>query len=282
MPTYEKERTLYISDLDGTLLGPGATLSDYATDVINRLTEEGCYFTVATARTAASSEIILARLKPSLPIVLMNGAMIYDRANKTCVLAHYIHAAAAAAIITALASIDAKAFLYTWENESLSTWHEPLTTEPMRAFVAERMQKYYKTFHQVARLSEVPTVNILYFTLLDTKERIERAREVLSPIPGLGLVAYLDVYGDQWFLEVFSEDASKQNAALFLKQRDGFQRLVGFGDNINDLPLFAACDYTLAVENARAEVKAAAHEVIGPNTEDGVARWLAAFIEEVK
>jgi len=49
---------------------------------------------------------------------------------------------------------------------------------------------------------------------------------------------------------------------------------VVFGDNLNDLPMMAVADVAVAVENALPEVKAKADVVIGPNTDDAVARWI--------
>ena len=50
-----KYKTLYISDLDGTLLNQNAELSAYTKDTLNKMVGEGLYFTVATARTASSA-----------------------------------------------------------------------------------------------------------------------------------------------------------------------------------------------------------------------------------
>ena len=85
---------------------------------------------------------------------------------------------------------------------------------------------------------------------------------------------YLDVYNGEWYLEVFSHKASKYNAVRFIREKYGFERVVAFGDNLNDLSMFEAADVKVAVGNAREELKAAADIVIGPNTEEGVARWL--------
>ena len=47
-----------------------------------------------------------------------------------------------------------------------------------------------------------------------------------------------------------------------------------FGDEINDPPMFRAAGRGVAVENAIAELKAIAHEVIGPHHEDSVVQYL--------
>ena len=45
------KKTLYVSDLDGTLLRSDETLSEYTCNVINNLTEKGMVFSYATARS---------------------------------------------------------------------------------------------------------------------------------------------------------------------------------------------------------------------------------------
>ena len=75
-------------------------------------------------------------------------------------------------------------------------------------------------------------------------------------------------------MELFSDKASKRSAINYLREAYGFDRIVGFGDNLNDLPMFAACDVKIAVENAKPEVKAAANFMCGANATDGVAKWL--------
>ena len=98
----------------------------------------------------------------------------------------------------------------------------------------------------------------------------------LQAIPDTQCVCYADEYGRGVTAEVFPAGCDKGSGVEALRRLAGGCRIVAFGDNVNDLPLFAAADECYAVGNALAAVKEAADGVIGPNTEDGVARWLAA------
>ena len=51
-------------------------------------------------------------------------------------------------------------------------------------------------------------------------------------------------------------------------------RLVVFGDGVNDIDMFEIADEAYAVENAVDELKEIATGVIACNDEDGVAKWL--------
>lgn len=47
-------KTLYITDLDGTLLDANSQVSAEAVEVLNPMLDDGLLFTVATARTPAT------------------------------------------------------------------------------------------------------------------------------------------------------------------------------------------------------------------------------------
>ena len=71
-------KTIYMADLDGTLLRSDGTLSDYTKTTLNALIERGLQFTVNTSRTPDSAMSVLQGLRLKLPIILMNGSMFYN------------------------------------------------------------------------------------------------------------------------------------------------------------------------------------------------------------
>ena len=73
-------KTLYLSDLDGTLLQNDATLSPYAREQLNRMMENGLCFSISSARSTGTVTGILAGLRLNVPIALFNGVLYYDYA----------------------------------------------------------------------------------------------------------------------------------------------------------------------------------------------------------
>ena len=67
---------------------------------------------------------------------------------------------------------------------------------------------------------------------------------------------------------------SKAAAVKQLASEAGADRVVVFGDNLNDIPMMKVADVAVAVNNALPEVKAIAHHIIGSNTADAVARFI--------
>ena len=62
-------KTLYVSDLDGTLLNSKQHTSSYTNQVINQLVDEGMLFSYATARSY-KEETKLNRAMASLAVVI--------------------------------------------------------------------------------------------------------------------------------------------------------------------------------------------------------------------
>ena len=267
-------KTLYISDLDGTLLNPNAELSAYTKDALNRMIADGLCFSVATARTAASAFKILDGIQWKVPLVLLNGVLIYDFEQKRYVQVLLLSSQTATKIVSTLREINTTGLMYQLKNDEQITYYETLEHKPLRDFIEERKVRYDKVFHKVSFMN-VAMENIIYFTLLDTHKKILLAHEAFSAISDICLSMYKDIYSPNlWYLEIHNNEATKQSGTIYLRETYGFERVIGFGDNLNDLPMFAACDVKVAVENANPEVKAAADYICDTNDNDGVVKWI--------
>ncbi|MBP0980277.1 MAG: HAD family phosphatase, partial [Oscillospiraceae bacterium] len=71
-------KTLYISDLDGTLLNSDAQISQYTADTLNSLIEKGLLFSYATARSYITAGRITKDITARFPLILYNGAFVLD------------------------------------------------------------------------------------------------------------------------------------------------------------------------------------------------------------
>src|SRR5512140_3411087 len=72
------QRRLYISDLDGTLLGSDRQLGARTRRVLEAFIAGGGLFTIATGRSAASCAATLGGLALSMPVITHNGALTCD------------------------------------------------------------------------------------------------------------------------------------------------------------------------------------------------------------
>ena len=115
---------------------------------------------------------------------------------------------------------------------------------------------------------------IYYFTCIGSREELSPVYEEVRRLKGFRCVFQQELYRPEYWLEIMPENASKAHGMEKLKELLHCDRVVVFGDALNDLPMFKAADEAYAVANAAEELKQAATGIIGSNEEDGVADWL--------
>lgn len=268
-------KTLYLTDLDGTLLRGDQSVSSYSVRVLEQAMAQGVLFSVATARSVFGLEMLdFGGLRFRQPLVLMNGVMLYDKEAGRILQSCEMPAQTVAAILAACAAEGKNPFLYRVQDGRLDVVFTEPTSAGERAFLAKRGARFPQLFRQAPAYGAGGGV---YFSMQDTQERLERVNRRLAAIPHIKSTLYKDNYmEDNWYLEIFSGDAGKDRGAKRLQALLGADRLVAFGDNMNDLPLFAAADVACCVANGQPAAREAADVLVGANDEDGVARYIAA------
>lgn len=262
---------IYISDLDGTLLNKEGSLSITSKDLLNEAIKNKINFTIATARTPATVINILKGVNITLPIITMNGATIYDIKNNKYIHSNFINNSLVTKIKNILSKHNIGFFIYTLKNNHLYVYHNKLTNLAQTEFLNNRKSNKYKTFLEESLPSDS---KVLYFTMLDTKENIEKIYTEVKNIPEISIAKYKDVYSDCYNLEIYHINSTKAKAIEQFKNYYHFDKLITFGDNKNDIPMFNISDECYAVSNAVSSLKEISTRVIGSNTEDSVATFI--------
>lgn len=265
-------KTLYISDLDGTLLTSGQYVSPKSCEIINRLTAEGMNFSYATARSLITAKKVTAGLSVKTPVIVNNGVFTVDSGSGEKLIKNTFSAEQAEDIYGVLQKYGIDPLVYSLidDVEKFSYILQRLTGA-MRDFLDTRLgdPRHRPLSGECGMLDG----EAFYFTCMDEAGSMSEAFEELKK--RYYCVYGADIYsGDQW-LEILPKAATKANAVLRLKEYCGCERVVAFGDGINDIPMFKAADECYAVENAAPELKEIADGVIGSNNEDSVAEFLS-------
>ena len=138
--------------------------------------------------------------------------------------------------------------------------------------IAERDYQPFEAVDAIDALFEVTPAQV---SVCETGERAERLQpDLAAAFDERAYVVYQP--GPRAWLEVNHPDARKDVALLHFAQRREIppERIVYFGDSLNDLPVFRALPHAVAMGNARPEVKALAWRIAPSNEEDGVAQML--------
>ncbi len=270
-------KTLYVSDLDGTLFASDGHPSEFTVKTINLLIKKGLQFTVATARSISSAAGLLDGLDMTLPGVMMNGVFLTDIRTKEQRYVCNLEKEKAEQVIDAFVSADRPPMLFYY-NGQICAEYTAIKNEYEEKFVARRKQLY----HSFSMVEDYTVGNdTVYISGIDKKEVMDKVAEKLDKIDGIKYSYYLDTYsGDKYFIEAFSSSAGKKNTVEVLKKQYGFDRVVAFGDNSNDVEMLKAADVAIVVGNAQPEAKAVADIVIDTNDNDGVAKYLLEVFDK--
>lgn len=271
-----KAQTLYITDLDGTLLNRDSVVSPHSIEKINALLQRGMLFTVATARTPATVVPLLQQLNLNIPAILMNGAVLYDIQRRRYIRSNGFTDNSALRYISLLEKRELVPFVYRIAHNKLQVFHKPLANDMQREFKRQRENTPYKDFilttdYQKELLDNPP----LFLLVIDRFDKLQTAAAEISRTGKCSIFCYRDIIDPEYGnLEIYPKGVSKAATAQEIITRLNPWEVVVFGDNLNDLPLFRVADRRYAPENAMDEIKQQATAIIADNDHDGVARFL--------
>ena len=259
---------LFITDLDDTLLRADKSISRENLAAIARFRELGGRFTVATGRSIPSYLPYHDRLRPDLPVVLNNGAVLYD----------------------------------PYRDEIL--WNSVLP-DSAKGYVREVMERVPAVGIEILLGKEIFVLR-MNRQIRDHMEH-EHLRHTMAPLSGIpgewykvlyaadpellaGLTAFLAEQGhpdvsyitsSSYYCEMLPRGISKGGALRQLLETARLRdvRVYAAGDYYNDLELIRAADVGVAVANAPEEVRRAAGMVVASHEENGIAEALERLME---
>ena len=272
-------KTLFLSDLDGTFLNKEGKISKRSAEIIDTLTKQGVLFTVATARTYATVMEMFKDIYLPCPLVLMNGVTIYDPVGRKILVSNSIPTDLGNKIVDVFRKHGIEPMLYFQQGECLDIYYGELTNDYQRTYVQQRVDCKGKRFIYSPTPTSLEDKNLVYIVCIDFYDKIKGIYDEVSEFDNAHCMFYKDNYvPDMYYLEIITKTVSKASGALEVKKLIGADKIIAFGDNLNDIPLFEVADECYAVAEAQDELKKIATSVIGSNDEDAVAEFLLEYV----
>ncbi|MBX2864548.1 MAG: HAD family hydrolase [Leptolyngbyaceae cyanobacterium MAG.088] len=271
--------TLYISDLDGTLLTPTATLSPYTRDTLNRLLVSGLPFTIATSRSVSSIGPIFQGVSLPLPVIELNGAYITDLATGHHLMANHIAPDLAADVLSLVQSWEFKPLISSYNGQEDHVYFTTDVNPGIQWYIDDAKHNEDGRWHSCADLTKTLNEQVMRFTLIDKKERLtELENELANRFPSCFEVhLFENPYQPDWYwLTLQDAQATKASGIRKLQELQNLQDydLTVFGDHNNDISMFKLADVAVATANATPELRQHASEIIGHHSEDSVVKYL--------
>ena len=116
--------TLYVSDLDGTLLNKKKEITPKTAEILNRCIREGMKFSVATARMPYGCDYRLQDLAMTTPGILTNGVFLYDFNQQRYLDVQAMEPEVVKNALKIFRRFGISCFLYLYKKEQLSLYYE--------------------------------------------------------------------------------------------------------------------------------------------------------------
>ena len=265
-----KQKILYISDLDGTLLNTSIEISDYTAEAVNSLIDKGMIFSYATARSRYTSSKLTKNIKITDPVVIYNGTFLYDPLKEKRILSNAFSPSDAQKILDRLLKNGTYPMVHAFLGEREKYLFDARNmSRGMADFQSKRERDERRTPVDVY---EIEPYEVFYFTCIDDSEKLYPL--FLEFKDEFQCLYTKDIYSGDYWLEILPNRATKASAIKELKKILECDKVICFGDGTNDIAMFKEADEAYAVSNAHPELKKYATAIIDTNDNDGVAKWL--------
>jgi len=280
-------------DLDGTLLNDNNEISEENIKAIKYAQEKGIEVVISTGRAYFDVQTICEKAGISLPVIGTNGSTIHSKDGK-CISSIKI---AKERVESMIEWLEERNFYYEvftdkgiftpkkrieqFQNEINHFKSLELNEEMIEIVeVAERQFDQFG-YVLVEDYRDILTNQEEFYNILVgsfDKKKLEEAWNHFDQYKELMVVSSADHN-----IEITSNSASKGLALekLAFNMKGSLEQAMAIGDSNNDLSMFQKVRYSVAMGNAKDEIKDVCTTTTLTNDEDGVAHAIYHYIETV-
>lgn len=268
------DKHLIFMDIDGTLVSRDQKISTKTRSVISELQKDGHQFYVATGRKYSSAIDVAKRLTPKTKVVASNGSIysVNDTLHKKQL------------------SRDALAAIY----ETVFQKKIPLFFfGEHTVFYTEELPEYLQKSDQ-SRVSASGEEDFLFIDSIDTllsmstrivngiiiaDDRQDELNSIKAELAERELLSLSSSHPNN--IELIPKGVNKATAIQEIQKELSVpkEKIISFGDGMNDLEMLQASGVSVAMGNAVDELKQEAKFITDANTEDGIANFLINYFD---
>ena len=267
-------------DLDGTALLPDGSLGTHTVQCLKRLIAGGIQVIFCTGRAIESSRRYYSAIGAGGPMVFFNGAEVADVPDVTVISSNLLafEVADYGIDIARSMGVHYQIFLPPGggpERDREHCWE---------ALLIDRQSPEAQMYHKHTGITPVVT-DLKRAVSAPGAEGCIKAMFITDPALHDEIrQKMLDRFGSRIylartypsFLEIMNAGVSKGEGLKTVMRCRNLkpEEVIAFGDEENDIPMFAAAGFSAAPSNAKEKVRQAADFIFGSNADEGLAVFL--------
>jgi len=230
LPIKHDTDNLYVSGIDDVLVSAGRSAA-YSKVELNRLIRSGVKFTISTVRTPAVLMDIMKGVELQLPVIVMDGAALYDVKEKQYLETVYLPSDVSSEAEKIIADCSLHCFVNVMLDSTLLIYYGEFRNDAEKELFDSFRHSPYRNYINSEYRRKDDKERVLYLTVLADKfstfilegklrkQLGERIRISISESESEGFM----------YLKVFSPQASKQNMMEKLKEYAKAEDVITFG-----------------------------------------------------
>jgi Cof subfamily protein (haloacid dehalogenase superfamily) len=267
--------TLFVTDLDGTLLNDNAELSQNSYKILQELISKGVNFTVATGRTLDNTIAVLDDLSFNLPIITDNGTFVYDTNEKKFLQQQSFNIEDVESIVDIAVEHGVMPFINTLDKNGVHVYYNTLYNEAVDDYYKQKIENKTSNYVKDDSYTIYKKETVFNLSMMDTHNRLLPIYEYAKQNRNIKITLFPShYYKGYYWLEVLPKNSGKGEALNFFKKKYNPEKIVCFGDNLNDLCMFQLSDHKVAPANAVDKIIDISDEIIGHCNDDSVAKYI--------
>lgn len=230
LPRDRRKDVLFLSGLDDTLLSKKDNMSDYSRIELNRMLDDGMNFTIVTMRTPASLMTPLRDIRLKLPVIAMDGAVLFDIYEKRYLKVYIISQDKSSQIRSLIRREGLTCFTNVVIDDMLVIYYDKSEDEVHNNLIRELRRSPYRNYVDRPYPEDE---DVVYFMLLHPTEVIEAFYKKLEDAgitKELKVLKYAsDDYPGYAYIKIYNRNATKENMIQYLQKMTGLSQIVTFG-----------------------------------------------------
>ena len=230
LPRTKNTDVLFVSGIDDTLLTDKEKMTPYSKIELNRMIEQGAKFTVSTLRTPATVRETLPGVNFKLPIIAMDGAVLYDMKENAYLMSYQMSYLQAKRIIAFLENEHISYFANVVVDDVLVIYYNELGNRAEKDIDRQMRKSPYRNYIKRA-LPE--NENVVYIMVVEEKARMEQLYDKLRAQDWADehkiLIYDSTDYPGYAYIKIYHKDATRENMLKNMMALLNVEKVVSFG-----------------------------------------------------
>ena len=267
-----KDYDIIALDIDGTVTDSKKRVTERTKEALYKAIDQGMKVVLASGRPEAGVALVAKEIgldKKGGYLLCYNGGRIVDCVSRKGLLSKEVENRHLKEIFASCRK--GGVVPVTYEGEDVISW------DPYDEYAQIEVRINNINFRKVENLEDHITWDEPKVLIVGVHDKLVPVEKDLKEKFGDNLSIY---FSESFFLEVMAPgvDKAKMLGELATKLGSNIDRVLAFGDGLNDVKMLSECGYSVCMANGCPEAKEAADYITLSNDEDGVAAFLEQYL----